>query len=76
MRKKLPNDFRFEELVRLLGYFDYKLIETKTGSGVKFYNKKDKTIFTNFHKPHGHNKYIPHYLMKDIYDRLKEEGGI
>ena len=48
----MPSDFHYEEMVRLLGYFDYVEVKTgkTSGSSVKFINNTGVPIY--MHKPH------------------------
>lgn len=49
---RIPSDFNFYELVRLLSYFGFEEIKKgkTSGSRVKFRNKEGVAIF--LHKPH------------------------
>lgn len=64
----IPNDFTFEELVRLLNYFGYKLDNKgkSSGSRVVFIRGKDKIIM---HKPHP-EKVVKKAVIKAIYNSL------
>ena len=48
----MPNDFHFDEVVKLLGYFGYVKMKTgkTSGSRMKFMNSESDQI--RFHKPH------------------------
>lgn len=72
---KLPTDFTFQELERLLKGFGY-LKQNKgatSGSRVVFKDANNHPIM--IHKPHPGNV-IKSYAMKQIYDELKEKGHI
>jgi hypothetical protein len=65
----LPSDFRFEEMVSLLGYFGYmELKKGKTsGSRVKFMNQNGTVIL--MHKPHP-TGILKHYQLKQVKEIL------
>jgi len=66
---KLPVDFHFHEVVRLLGYFNFTEIKKgkTSGSRVKFIN--DKGVFLNIHKPHP-SGIMKRYQLKQIKETL------
>lgn len=69
---KLPNDFTFNELVKLFDYYGF-LLDTKgktSGSRVRF---KCGDMFFDCHKPHP-QKVIRKATMRDIYDFLTSKG--
>lgn len=70
-----PKDFTFEELVTLLGYYDYYLNNKgkTSGSRIEFINSKDERI--KLHKPHR-TKYLLDYQIKNIISVLKAGGFI
>jgi len=61
----IPNDFHFNETVKLLGYFDFYVVKTgkTSGSRVKFRNSKGVPIL--LHKPHP-NGIMKVYQLKQI----------
>lgn len=65
----MPSDFHYDEVVKLLGYFDFE--EAKkgktSGSRVKFINKKGVPIM--LHKPHP-TGIMKHYQLKQIKEVL------
>ncbi len=65
-----PNDFRYNELVRLLGYFGYKELKVgkTSGSRVKFENDKGKSL--NVHKPHPRG-IMKVYQLKQVKRKLE-----
>ncbi len=71
--KRLPNDFTFDEMERLLSIFGYeKSNKGKTsGSRVIYRNENKRPIM--LHKPHPGN-IIKGYAMKQVLDELKEAG--
>lgn len=73
--KKLPNDFTFDEMEKLLSIFGYeKSNKGKTsGSRVIFKNENKHPIM--LHKPHPGN-IIKLYALKQVYDELKNAGYI
>lgn len=68
-----PRDFTFEELIVLLGYFDYKQVNLgkTSGSRVAFSNKDNDYI--RLHKPHPRNILKP-YQVEDVITALQERG--
>lgn len=73
--KKMPSDFTFDEMIRLLeGYGYVKSDKGRTsGSRVIFKNGDKRPIM--LHKPHPGN-IVKGYAMKQVYDDLKEAGLI
>jgi predicted transcriptional regulator with HTH domain len=68
---KLPKDFTWDELMRLLkkyGYYPNNKGKT-SGSRNKFENEKSN-IYLDLHKPHPKNTLKP-YQMIDVLDFLK-----
>ena len=65
----MPSDFHFDEVVKLLGFFDFK--EDKkgrtSGSRVKFSNPESVPIL--LHKPHP-SGIMKHYQLKQIKEVL------
>ena len=72
---KMPSDFTFDEMIRLLeGYGYVKSDKGRTsGSRVIFKNGDKRPIM--LHKPHPGN-IVKGYAMKQVYDDLKEAGLI
>lgn len=71
--KKKPKDFSYDELRRLLNYFEY---EEKRGAGsrVVFFNQKlDHNI--KLHKPHP-GKILKRYQLDIIEEELKIKGKL
>ena len=72
---KMPSDFTFDEMQRLLeGYGYEKSNKGKTsGSRLIFKNGNKRPIM--LHKPHPGN-IVKEYAMKQVLDDLKEAGFI
>ena len=72
---KLPSDFTFDEMQRLLEGFGYERGEKgrTSGSRVIFKNGNKRPIM--LHKQHPGN-IVKGYAMKQVYDDLKEAGFI
>ena len=72
---KMPSDFTFDELQRLLEGFGYeKSNKGKTsGSRLIFKNGAKRPIM--LHKPHPGN-IVKEYAMKQVLEDLKEAGFI
>jgi hypothetical protein len=68
---KLPKDFTWEELKRLVGRYGYRQnSKGKTsGSRVKF-EKDDSDICLDLHRPHPKNMLKPYQLL-DVLEFLK-----
>lgn len=65
----MPSDFHYDEVVKLLGYFDFEEVKKgkTSGSRVKFINKKGIPIM--LHKPHP-TGIMKHYQLKQIKEVL------
>ena len=65
----MPSDFHYEEVVKLLSYFDFKEIKKgkTSGSRVKFMNPEGVPIM--LHKPHP-SGIMKHYQLKQIKEAL------
>lgn len=65
----MPSDFHYDEMVKLLGYFDYKEIKKgkTSGSRVKFINKDGVPLM--MHKPHP-TGILKYYQLKQIKEVL------
>ena len=65
----MPSDFQYDEMIKLLGYFDFE--EVKKGktseSRVKFMNPEGIPIM--LHKPHP-SRIMKHYQLKQIKELL------
>ena len=73
---RLPKDFTWDELARLLkkyGYYQNSKGRT-SGSRVRF-EKEDSDIYLDLHKPHPKN-ILKHYQMKDVLEFLKRIAAI
>jgi hypothetical protein len=68
---RLPKNFTYDEVVRLLGGFGYIEEERRrsSGSAVMFYNKElnDKIML---HKPHPGNE-LKRYILEMIIEKLR-----
>jgi len=73
--KRLPTDFTFNEVERLLNFFGYvKSNKGKTsGSRVLFMDGHYRKIL--LHKPHPGN-IVKAYALKEILDKLLRNGDI
>ena len=65
----MPSDFHYDEMVRLLGYFDFvELKKGKTsGSRVKFMNDHGVAIY--MHKPHP-SGILKRYQLRQVKEIL------
>lgn len=73
--KRLPKDFTFDELTRLLEIYGFESSNKgkTSGSRVVFKNGDKKPIM--LHKPHPGN-IVKGYALKQVYNDLKELGLI
>lgn len=73
--KRLPSDFTFDEMQRLLEGFGYIRGEKgrTSGSRVIFKNGDKRPIM--LHKPHPGN-IVKGYAMRQVYNDLKDAGLI
>ena len=71
----LPNDFTWEEMRRLLIVLGYVPGNKGKTSGSRMIFKGDGLKLIMLHKPHPGN-IIKEYVMKQVYDYLKNEGLI
>jgi predicted transcriptional regulator with HTH domain len=68
---KLPKDFTWSELERLVKKYGYYQNNKGKTSGSRFrFEKEDAEIYLDLHKPHPKNILKP-YQMKDVLDFLK-----
>jgi len=65
----MPSDFRYDEMVKLLGYFDFEEVKKgkTSGSRVKFLNPMGIPIM--LHKQHP-SRIMKHYQLKQIKEVL------
>lgn len=72
---KMPSDFTFDEMQRLLEGYGYERRDKgrTSGSRVIFKNGERRPIM--LHKPHPGN-IVKGYAMKQVYEDLKEVGFI
>ena len=66
---KMPKDFHFDEMVKLLGYFDFLPVKKgkTSGSRVKFENPEGVPVL--LHKPHP-SGIMKMYQLKQIKEKL------
>ena len=62
---KMPSDFHYNEMVKLLGYYEFREVKIgkTSGSRVKFINKEGVPIM--LHKPHP-GGILKYYQLKQI----------
>ena len=69
--KKIPSDLTWNELIKILNYYEYFEISQKGktgGSRIKFSNKRNEII--NLHKPHPGN-IVKQYVIKQIIEKIE-----
>jgi predicted RNA binding protein YcfA (HicA-like mRNA interferase family) len=72
--KQQPNDFTFDELVRLFQIFGFTIDNKGKTSGSRLlFEKNDKSYVV--HRPHP-SKIVKQYVMKQILDYLTCNGFI
>jgi hypothetical protein len=66
----MPSDFHYDEMVKLLGHFDFHEVKKgkTSGSRIKFINPEGVPIM--LHKPHP-TGILKHYQMKQIKEVLE-----
>lgn len=69
---RLPNDFTYEELVRLFSYFGFEVDNKGKSSGSRVAFVKGNEVFT-MHRPHPGN-IVKRGTLKGIKDYLEEKG--
>ncbi|NLX66594.1 MAG: type II toxin-antitoxin system HicA family toxin [Bacteroidales bacterium] len=68
---RLPNDFTWDELKRLLSKYGYKQYNKGKTSGSRVvFEKEGSKVSLDLHKPHPKNILKP-YQMRDVLDFLK-----
>ena len=68
--KSLPKDFHYDEMVRLLGYYDYEEVKKgkTSGSRVRFEKEGGEPIM--LHKPHP-SGIMKMYQMRQVKKHLE-----
>lgn len=72
---KMPSDFTFDELQRLLEGYGYEKSNKGKTSGSRLIFKNGDKGPIMLHKPHPGN-IVKQYAMKQVYEELKEAGLI
>ena len=72
---KMPSDFTFDEMQRLLEGYGYERSNKGRSSGSRLIFKNGNKRPIMLHKPHPGN-IVKGYTMKQVYDDLKEAGLI
>ncbi len=71
-KKPTPKDFSWDELIKVLKHFDFKVISSgKTGGSRRKFINSNKIIIS-LHEPHPHNE-LKKYQIDQILDILREE---
>lgn len=73
--KKMPSDFTFDEMQRLLEGYGYEKSNKGKTSGSRIIYKNGNKRPIMLHKPHPGN-IVKEYAMKQVLDDLKEAGLI
>lgn len=69
--KTIPADLEWNELIKILRYCDFKMIEGR-GSRVKFYNQANQCVI-QIHRPHP-QKIVKRYVIRQILKLLHRKG--
>ena len=72
---KMPSDFTFDEMQRLLEGFGYEKSNKGKTSGSRLIFKNGAKLPIMLHKPHPGN-IVKEYAMKQVLEDLKEAGFI
>ena len=72
---KMPSDFTFDEMQRLLEGYGYERRDKGRTSGSRVIFKDGERRPIMLHKPHPGN-IVKGYAMKQVYEDLKEAGFI
>ncbi|MFG6428265.1 type II toxin-antitoxin system HicA family toxin [Lepagella muris] len=73
--KRLPKDFTYEEVVRLLKIFGYTEYNKGATSGSRVRFVRGQGIFLDFHKPHP-GSIMKMGTMRSIMSHLKEHDNL
>ena len=73
--KEKPKDFTFEEVIQLMGYFDYRLASGGKAGGSRVAFTNDKKDYIRMHKPHPRT-ILKSYQVQNLIDDLKERDLI
>lgn len=70
-----PNDFREEDLDRVMAYFRYEKL-TARGSGIKYVCPETESVI-HFHRPHSSGRAnIRVATLKDVVSELRRTGKL
>ncbi|MCR5644606.1 MAG: type II toxin-antitoxin system HicA family toxin [Prevotella sp.] len=72
---KMPSDFTFDEMQRLLEGYGYEKSNKGNTSGSRLIFKNGNKRPIMLHKPHPGN-IVKDYAMKQVFEDLKEAGFI
>ena len=72
---KMPSDFTFDEMQRLLEGYGYEKSNKGNTSGSRLIFKNGNKRPIMLHKPHPGN-IVKEYAMKQVFEDLKEAGFI
>lgn len=71
--KRIPNDFTFDELERLLSVFGYVRLNKGKTSGSRVIFKGPNGFPIMLHKPHPGN-IVKIYALRQVLEELKDKG--
>ena len=71
-----PQDFTYNELITLLGYYRYyEFKKGKTGGSKRAFVNQDTKHIIRLHKPHPMN-ILKRYQVEEVIDELTRSGQI
>lgn len=73
--KEKPKDFTFEEVIQLMGYFDYKIVSSGKTGGSRVAFSNDRKDYIRMHKPHPRS-ILKAYQVQNLIDDLEERDLI
>lgn len=73
--KRMPKDFTYEEIVRLLKIFGYSEFNKGCSSGSRVQFVRSQGDILNFHRPHP-GSIMKMGTMKSIFNHLKQHRHI
>ena len=72
--RRMPTDFSWNELEKLLRHFGFEPLGTggSGGSRRKFFNREKRSLIT-LHEPHP-RPILKEYQLKEVFEKLTEGG--
>lgn len=73
--KQKPKDFTFEEVVQLMGFFEYSIVSGGKTGGSRIAFSNGNKDYIRMHKPHPRS-ILKAYQVQNLIDDLKERDLI